>query len=454
MSALPRGPGLWLAGLAGVALLGVAQAQLLYETSPMVGVGVPIVLAVGLAILHDPRIGLLLGLAAIPAEVARTSAGSFSLSPMEAVLVLTAGAIVVRWATGAERLRVDPVLLAYGAGLLWILVGYGQARDGFIVMRILVMWTAFGVVGLYVANLAADRVRQVLGAVVLAAAANSAIALLSGTAQEARQGATAVEGRAQGAFTHPSQLAFFLVMALPAALVLALRSRGAWRPLWAACSAMTFVALMLTLTRGAIIGAAFSLAIMLVWAPFRRLAAVILMCLLLFAAVNWEALSRSDQLSLVSARLATVLDRESANVNNGRLRIWATVPQIAADHPVFGLGAGNFKDYSLEYGLSEGGVAFEHAHNVALTALVELGIPGFLMLVLTLVLLGRHAAVALRARGDPRFPLALAAIAGLGGLFVNSLTDYPPSSNPDMALLLIEFGVLVSVARALRSRHT
>jgi hypothetical protein len=65
-------------------------------------------------------------------------------------------------------------------------------------------------------------------------------------------------------------------------------------------------------------------------------------------------------------------------------------------------------------------------------------------------LLFRRAAEALRRKDAEHFPLALGLMAGLGGLFVNSLTDYPPGSNPNMALLLIEIGLLVAATRHLR----
>jgi O-antigen ligase len=369
---------------------------------------------------------------------------------MEAMLLLTAGVVLARWAFGVLALDVDPVFAALGAALLWMVAGLAVAEDQFFVVRTVLMWSAFALVALYVSNARPEQIRQVLWAIVVAAAATAAIAVLSGTTQEARAGATAVEGRAQGSFTHPNQLAFFLVMALPCALVLAVRERLAARWAAAGLSILLIVALMLTLTRGAIIGATVSLAIMLVWAPFRKVAAVALVGLALFAVLNADTLSRSQQLNLVGARLGTVFNRDEATVNNGRLQIWAKVPQIAREHPVFGLGVGNFKEHSLEYGLSEGGRGFLHAHNVALTVLVEQGIVGFGLLLLVLFLIGRHTAAALARRSHPEFAYALAPIAGLGGLFVNSLTDYPPGSNPNMALLLIEIGLLVAATRALR----
>jgi O-antigen ligase len=436
---------LWLGGAAGIAVIAVLQTTVFYRVSPMVGIALPVVLGVAALVVARPLLGACLGIAAVPLEIVHTQ-----ISPMEGLLLLVAASVVLRWAFDMGRLRVDPVFLVFGAALLWMLAGLGVARDEFIVVRTLLMWTGFAIVAVLVANASPRQVRMVLWAIVAGAVFTAQIAVANGTAQEARAGATAVEGRAQGSFTHPAQLAFFLVMALPPALVLIVKSR-AWLRVLASAAALTIITvLVLTLTRGAIIGAVASLAIMLVWAPFRRIAAVVLVALLLFATVNADAISRSEQLNLVGARLATITNKDEATVNNNRLRIWSTVPEISLEHPVFGLGVGNFYKYSLGYGLSEGGLPFEHAHNVALTVLSEQGAPGFLLLLLTLFLVVRLAAAALARRDLPDFPYALAAIAGLGGLFVNCLTDYPPGSNPNMALLLIEIGVLAAVTRQLQ----
>lgn len=438
----------WLGGAAGIAVIAVLQTTVFYRASPMIGIALPVVLGVAALVLVRPMLGACLGIAAVPLEVVQTQ-----ITPMEGLLLLVAATVVLRWAFDVGRLRVDPVFLVFGAALLWMLAGLGIARDEAIVLRTLLMWTGFAIVAVLVANASPRQIRMVLWAIVAGAVFTALIAVANGTAQEARAGATAVEGRAQGSFTHPAQLAFFLVMALPPALVLMVKSR-AWLRVLASASAVTIISvLVLTLTRGAIIGAVASLGIMLVWAPFRKIAAVVLVALLLFATFNADAISRSEQLNLVGARLATITNKDAASVNNNRLRIWSTVPEISLEHPVFGLGVGNFYAYSLGYGLSEGGRPFEHAHNVALTVLTEQGVPGFLLLLLTLFLIVRLAAAALARRDLPDFPYALAAMAGLGGLFVNCLTDYPPGSNPNMALLLIEIGVLAAATRQLQQQR-
>lgn len=437
---------LWLGGAAGIAVIAILQTTVFYRASPMIGVALPVALALAAVVLARPMLGACAALAAVPLEIVGTQ-----VSPMEAMLLLTAGSVLLRVAFQRLHVEVDPLFFVLAAAVMWMIAGYGIALDGFTVMRTVLMWTSAGVVALLVSNASRSQVQLVLWAIVVGAAMTAIIALAAGSTLEARAGATAVEGRAQGSFTHPSQLAFFLVMALPPALVLAVRSQAALRLAASGAALVILTALILTLTRGAIIGAGVSLAIMLVWLPFRRIAAVVLVGLLVFAVANSDALSRSQQLALVGDRIATVVDRDAASVNNNRLRIWSTVPQIVGDHPVFGVGVGNFAEYSFRYGLSEGGEPFGHAHNVGLTVLAEQGIPGALLLLVALALMLRLATEALRHRRHPDFAYALAPIAGLGGLFVNSLTDYPPGSNPNMALLLIEIGLLVAAARLLRA---
>jgi O-antigen ligase len=444
-------PLLWLGGAAGVVLFGLLETKLFYSVSPLVGVAAPFVIAVVLAVVLRPQIGICAGLAGVPLEVFHASGGSFQITPLKALLLLAAGSIVLRSLWGADRLRVPAALVAYGAGLLWMATGLAQARDPAIVERMLTTWVAFGIVALYVSNGTPRQIRQVLWAIVFAAAATALLAIATGSAQQAVDSATAVTNRATGSFTHPNQLAFFLVLSLPPALVLAVRGgRPVLRIAASGAAVAMLIALVLTLTRGAIIGATVSLLIMLVWPPFRRMAAAVLVALALFVAFNFSAIQHSKEVSLVGARLGTVLNSQQANTNNERLRIWKTVPTIVGDHPIFGISLGNFKDYSLQYGLVEGGLPFEHAHNVPLTIVTEQGLPGLALFLLTLFFTVRAGVVALGRRMSPLFPDALAVMAGLGGLFVNGLTDYPPGDAPNMALIMVEIGLLLAVSRLLR----
>jgi O-antigen ligase len=284
------------------------------------------------------------------------------------------------------------------------------------------------------------------GAFFAIAGAVLAIEALAGHGpQELLQGGAAATNRARGSFTHPNQLAFFLVLAIPPTLMLAARGSRALSVAMLACAGLSIAGLLLTLTRGAIIGAVASLLVLLVWAPFRRAAAALLLLALVFTAFNASALRHSRELSLVTTRLETVTRGEAES--NPRIRIWKTTPRIIADHPLLGVGAGNYYVYSIAYGLSEFGEPYEHAHNVPLTIGAELGVVGLALLLWFFAAVGRAAWRALRDTRAREFPLALGVTAALTALLVNSMTDYPPGANLIMATIMIEVGVVIALAR-------
>ena len=61
-----------------------------------------------------------------------------------------------------------------------------------------------------------------------------------------------------------------------------------------AAAAIAVAGLALTLSRGGIVGAGISLAVLLAWAPFRRYAGAILLVLSLFALANLGSLHDSS----------------------------------------------------------------------------------------------------------------------------------------------------------------
>jgi len=135
--------------------------------------------------------------------------------------------------------------------------------------------------------------------------------------------------------------------------------------------------------------------------------------------------------------------RGSAHTLSGlgvRGLVWKASLGMLADHPLVGVGAGQFQEAfppyrdPVEIELSRHGVCsevdteVEHAHNDWLQAWLELGIPGGALLALGLVL-GARAALA--TLGDEeRAPLAMAALALLVNAFVHAPLDSNPASAP------------------------
>jgi O-antigen ligase len=346
--------------------------------------------------------------------------------------------------TGRVR-PLHPAYVAFLIGQVITLLGLLVARDTFVVIKIWIVWSAFLAVSILVASASVRQVKTILYCLSVAAPILALESISHGGRQTLVNGGVTVTERAQGAFAHPAQLAFWLLLAIPPTLILALLSSARLRPFLFAAAGLSLAAMLLTLTRGAIIGFAGSLVVLLTWGRFRRLMLLLILIAAVFTVLNFNAISHSRELSVVATRLSTVA--QGARTGGRRVQIWTTTPQIIAEHPLLGVGAGNFPKVSLEYGLSEAGLPFEHAHDLVLTIAAERGLIALGLLIWFIVAVGKTGLAVLRRRDSEVYPYALGLCAALFGLFIASLVDYPPGQDAVMGTLLIEIGALIALRR-------
>ncbi len=437
----------------GVAVLGAAVALLLYQTGPAVALALLAAAAVTAAAVWRPLYGVYAAILAIPLEILDLRfGGEAGLSPAEGLLLLTAAAAVPRLLQGDSRSPAAPHLWL-GGFLAVASLGIFFAEDSFTVGKIVVIWSAFLVVSMLVASRSREELEQVLGCIALAGGVLGLVAILGTGEQELQSGGTVASNRAEGTFTHPNVLAFNLLLAIPLALVLALEARRPPIRMVSLVSAgLAITGLMLTLSRGALVGGAVSLLVLLAWPRFRRYAFALLTVLALFALVNFNSLQATSTVSLVGQRIATLTTSEGQR-GGRRIDIWSDTPGIVIDHPFLGVGEGNYPNTSPDYGIRDiGGLPFDHAHNLALTIAAETGLIGLILFAGFAVSVGRVGTEALRGRSPGIYPPALAVIAALTGLLVTSLGEYPPRTNVVMALILIEVGALVGYNRLHREQ--
>jgi O-antigen ligase len=311
------------------------------------------------------------------------------------------------------------------------------------------MWSAFVVVGVLVAAAPAREVQRIMVCLALAGGIAGVVAIAGGADQSLQEGGLIATGRAQAGFAQPNVLGFFLVLAIPAAVALSLRGRLAVRVLMGAMAVSALVGLMLTLSRTSLVGTAVALAVLTLIPEFRKVAAVAIAALAVFTLVNFKALQESQQVAVVTHRLAT-LGRSQAVGSDPRLQIYRKTPAMVADHPVFGVGAGNYSLAARRYGiLDPENQPYDHAHNVPLTIAAELGLLGLAVFVWFAFALGRVLVRAVVARGDPTYgPLLLAITAGMLGSVVTSAGDYPPRTNAIAATFIVLVGALAALVRA------
>jgi O-antigen ligase len=126
---------------------------------------------------------------------------------------------------------------------------------------------------------------------------------------------------------------------------------------------------------------------------------------------------------------------------SGRQDLWRVASRVARDHPVTGIGIGQFRVRSVEYALAPGQLAFvgliadrpATTHNIYLGLLAEIGVIGLALFALAIYLAlasARQAAQRFAADGEQAWwtlcnTLVVAVISLLvAGLFLSAERDY------------------------------
>ena len=436
----------------------LAAVQLAYVTEPWVPLAASGAAAAVAATLARPLAGLYLAIALAPLELfsltlggsGGADGGGFSLSPPEAMLLVTGGAWALRRIVAGQLPLVEsplnkPLVLL----LLAVLPGVAIAAEPLVVVKVLVIWTClFFVYQLVVDEGDSRTVRWLLLTLAVSGAVVGLIATIrtGGGADISLlgQGQTA-EGRAEGSFGHPNTLATFEALALPGALALALGSRGAVRVIAAAAFVLSFAGVALSLSRGGLLAIAGALAMMALWRPFRRVALVAGLVIVPFAVAGASPLGDVRVVDTVTERISSV---EYSAQQNQRLDIWAATPEIIADHPLLGVGIGQYPSVAPRYGLA--GTfeeTYEHAHNIPLTIGAELGLIGLAALAWLAVSLVQLLLRAYRVTSGIDRGLVLAIAAALLALSMQGMVDYTLRLNLIVATVLVLAGCAVVLSR-------
>jgi putative inorganic carbon (hco3(-)) transporter len=215
---------------------------------------------------------------------------------------------------------------------------------------------------------------------------------------------SAYAGRAGSSKSYdPNDFAFVLVGLLPLVLTFGVVSQKAKRLVYFAVAGLVTLAILLTESRGGLLGMIFDVVAMTFLLPVARrgqlqfhtskskvITRVVLLTLI--GVIGWKSLPEAARV-----RLDTITQLESdynANVSQGgRVAIWTRNLPLVLVRP-WGYGAGSFPAVD---GLFAGG-KYRAPHNTFLQALVELGVLGFVMFISTIVSSLRY----LRVPADPR----------------------------------------------------
>ena len=223
------------------------------------------------------------------------------------------------------------------------------------------------------------------------------------------------EYRAAGPLGDANDFAFFMVAAVPVAL--ALRSYG-HRGLWLACAALSVAAIAGSLSRGAALG----LIVLTLWGV---LAGHVKM-----RTAAWSSMFVATSLVLVAVLVPALVSEKldaknkvaATNVDERMIR-WLVTVEMAADHPVLGIGPGGFQTHYERY-VGDRDPNPEHelrvAHQMYLEVAAELGFVG-LGAFLLIGLVGWRGARVVARGGGPDAALAAGVQGALLGLAVAAI---------------------------------
>lgn len=365
-----------------------------------------------------PVVGLLALVAVGILESSMPEPFGTQLTPVKLAGLLCFGTFFLEALVTGRKLRLDRSHAVLGLLLALALVSTLAARSPGDALSTTLRYASF--VGLYVVATQFDDdavPRRIAWVSSLAATVAAVLAI-----RNFLDGTTALAAPRYG---DSNDLAFLLVTTLPLTAWL-LRGSRAWARLAVvAMAAVLTTATVLSLSRGALV----ALGVGVLWHALteRRHLPALILAGIVSLAVAFAAAGVAER------QLATALEQKeriaTENVET-RLDAWQAAAELAVDHPVLGVGPGNFGFYYFEKtGRPPGTFGLRVVHDAYLDVAAELGLTGLLLFLAFLAIVFRRASVAVvEHRGPPglaasvRTALVIAMVASL----TLSEQYYPP----------------------------
>lgn len=380
-----------LALVVAVLLVGVFVGSVAWNTTVLL---LTIAISVWLGMKHqDWGLGLL-ALTLPVQDHLEVGIQSGSVTFTKVVIWSLLGGWVIAILQGRQRVLIDFVTVSLFVLIFALVVSVWNARDGGIWLGETYRWLATGIISCFAFN----TFRR--GGSALPFLYCSLIGVLGAVALAVWQVVFAVGPesfhvrgflRAYGPFGHPNQLAIYLELTTPLFLALLIGPRadqlrdGRWTvarrlwPLWAIGVSAGLFGLLLSQSRGGIVGMAAGFAVVLALiVPQVRLSIVRLAPIGLIAAVAVLTIG----IGIVAAGVKSFANGETLVTPGNfaiqeRLSHWTAAVEMAKAHPFVGVGAGNYdlnyRDYTQEWRFR---IGRGHAHDTYLHFLAQSGVVG------------------------------------------------------------------------------
>jgi len=366
--------------LLGASSVAAVSALLAFWVSPLVVASLPLVV-VALWVIQRYRAGaLVLLLLCLP--LGRLTFAEV-LSPATVLAAVVLAVWLWRVLSGSEKIEFSHMQLPLAVFLLWGIAGIYGALDVGTAIKVLSIFVMGASV--YLVTSQTIRSPEEAHGIMWAAAVTVGITVLytvvagfggSLSYVEIDEGGEAYT-RFAGIFGHPNALGGFLALAIPPMVALAASETVWWKRLSGYLLIIGAMAgLVLTYSRGAWLGTGVGLLILL---PVLKRGFWLILGAVLLGPVLVGMVTSSDA---VLARLESIAAAGSDPALMNRLEIWGMAFRLVAEHPLLGVGLGNFQaaygklmvpdlpllTYPLELP--------EHAHNLFLNLAVEVGLVG------------------------------------------------------------------------------
>jgi putative inorganic carbon (HCO3(-)) transporter len=380
---------LGLAAAAGILALGALERPALVAILVLGGAAV-------LVFLLRPDLALLLVVATAPLE------GAFSSGPAGISLTkLTGGLLFASYlfslARGKQRLVFERGQALVLGILALALLSSLQAQDTSAALTTTSRYASFAAVYVIITQLGHDRVLQRRIAWTLAASCSVAAALGLHEYLAGHQDLATLPNVNQNDF------AYVLATSLPLMFFL-LGGPKLLRPFVLAAIALVSAAILLSLSRGALVGIAAGFLVFVI--TDRRRVRVTLAAGVLATIGTIAVIQSNPQRFHEALQLKSQVAQENVSTRFGA---WGAASRLAADHPFLGVGPGNFQFYYNKLtGQPVGTFTLTVAHNALLDIGAELGLAAMFLLAAYLVLAFVRLTTCLeRGYGDPSFVRAL-----------------------------------------------
>lgn len=418
----------WLATTGVAVVLAVVVAALPLEVAAGAGVGgIVVVLA-----FFEPLVALTALIAVLPfSSLLAVDTGDFSVTILEPLVALLLIAWLVRGLPHRDiPLSGRPLLVPLALLLLAILFSSVAAERPTLALKETMKWLELAVVFTFTtARLRGQHHQRAILAVLFLAGSGEALygVFQYATGQGPAAFAIGETLRAYGHFEQPNPFAGYLATILPLGLAMAWLGRPRRYALLAGLAIVLITTgIALSLSRGAWVGAVLAIGAMLwVWsADSRKLLPWIggsLLLVLLAAGTGLLPGNWADRVSGLAGSFG-VFDAGSAEVTPEnfavveRMAHWQAGWQMFVEHPLVGVGVGNYPAAYDNYSLPAWPEALGHAHNYYLNMAAETGLLGVAALLLLIGSIYRALLSGLRRHQPGTYERAL--LVGLIGSFV------------------------------------